>query len=53
MKKCRCETDSLLNRDLEFIDKKAKEFVVHPFKVGDIVCLKSGGGAMTISSLGR
>ena len=38
---------------LDFIDKKAKEFVVHPFKVGDVVCLKSGGRPMTIASLGN
>lgn len=35
------------------IDKKAKEFVENPFKVGDVVCLKSGGKAMTIASLGN
>ena len=37
----------------DLIDSKVKEFVENPFKVGDIVCLKSGGKPMTVASLGN
>lgn len=49
MKKNQKRFDEISN----FIDKKVKEFVENPFKVGDVVCLKSGGRAMTIASLGN
>lgn len=42
-----------LKKTVEFITKKASEFIAHPFKVGEVVCLKSGGKPMTIASLGN